>query len=481
MSTNPTPIPSSSAAPTVPTPRLPLSLYTTESSKRKRPSFATMSAFEKLISCCKFSIRAVHPYMSLTEVMIYGPDRHWGTAPATCPSNTVSVPASEIERQNACVKAFDKTFSIAPELLPVIKQIYLEITVKPQQWQLLVKVMREAATSARTSDTSGLKHELTYFLPNPLKNVLTPPIPKQESKSDPWPQSPCPSLPPLVFARAPATNTASSLASSSPPPDAGAASTSPDAGATSASPDAGAASSSAPDAGTASSSPPDAAAAAAAEFLKRIVEGKVPLKTRTYPSCFYAEDSYDPANLDNGLLHGEVIPRILRHIWTGLKTAIVGVEKSLHPTCNARLHNHLHVSPEMIGYACVQARTMLGTKEWVSRDSSYDYTKVFDRIVALFAIPDDPWAKETLEWYQREVFGNADVAQCADSDESSDEEDVLAQRAARRGPSATPAFNTHRLSLMITNTTLFLEEPDDPILTSINIAVSAFTHCKPLA
>jgi hypothetical protein len=49
--------------------------------------------------------------------------------------------SSEIERQNACVKAFDKTFSIAPELLPVIKQIYLEITVKPQQWQLLVKVV----------------------------------------------------------------------------------------------------------------------------------------------------------------------------------------------------------------------------------------------------------------------------------------------------------------------------------------------------
>ncbi|KAJ7811349.1 hypothetical protein B0H14DRAFT_2606607 [Mycena olivaceomarginata] len=214
---------------------------------------------------------------------------------------------------------------------------------------------------------------------------------------------------------------------------------SPDAGAASPSaPDAGAASLSAPDAGAASSSATDAAAT---EFLKRIVEGKVPLKTRTYPSCFYAEDSYDPTNLDKGLLRGEVIPRVLRHIWTGPKTAIVGVEKSLHPTCNARLHNHQHVSPEMIGYACVQARTMLGTKEWVLRDGPYDYTKVFDRIVALFAIPDDPWAKETLEWYQREVFGNADVAQCADSDESSDEEDVLAQRAARRGPSATPTLS----------------------------------------
>jgi hypothetical protein len=101
---------------------------------------------------------------------------------------------------------------------------------------------------------------------------------------------------------------------------------------------------------------------------------------------------------------------------------------------------------------------MLGTKEWVLRDGPYDYTKVFDRIIALFAIPNDPWAKETLEWYQRcfffldnlyfylivlcsEVFGNADIAQCADSDESSDKEDVLTQRAARRGPSATPTLS----------------------------------------
>ncbi|KAJ7791025.1 hypothetical protein B0H14DRAFT_3568179 [Mycena olivaceomarginata] len=95
----------------------------------------------------------------------------------------------------------------------------------------------------------------------------------------------------------------------------------------------------------------------------------------------------------------------------------------------------------MIGYVCVQARTMLGTKEWVPRDGPYDYTKVFGRIVALFAIPNDPWAKETLEWYQCEVFGNANVARCADSNEPSDEEDVLAQRAARHGPSATPALS----------------------------------------
>ncbi|KAJ7791026.1 hypothetical protein B0H14DRAFT_3500999 [Mycena olivaceomarginata] len=287
-----------------------------------------MSAFEKLISCCKFFMRAVHPYVTLTEVMLYGPDKHWGTAPAICPSNIVSVSPAEIERQDACVKVFDKMFSIASELLPVIKQIYLEITVKPQQWQMLVKVMREAATSARTSDTNSLKHELIYFLPNSLKDVLTSPIPKQESKSDRGLNHPVlrylilgcadrAKLPPLVFGRAPATNMTSSAASSFPPPDAGDA----------ASPGAGAASPSAPDTGAASSSATDAAVT---EFLKRIVEGKVPLKTRTYPSCFYAEDSYDPTNLDKGFAAQGGNPSCLaahldqtedRHCWRGEESA----------------------------------------------------------------------------------------------------------------------------------------------------------------
>jgi hypothetical protein len=61
-----------------------------------------------------------------------------------CPSFSDSngpVTSREIERQDACVKAFDKMFFIAPELLHIIKQIYLEITVKPQQWQMLVNVV----------------------------------------------------------------------------------------------------------------------------------------------------------------------------------------------------------------------------------------------------------------------------------------------------------------------------------------------------
>lgn len=47
-----------------------------------------------------------------------------------------------------------------------------------------------AATSARTNDTGGLKHSLTYVLPNPTKHALLPAIPKKESKSDRGPTHP---------------------------------------------------------------------------------------------------------------------------------------------------------------------------------------------------------------------------------------------------------------------------------------------------
>ncbi|KAJ7353644.1 hypothetical protein DFH08DRAFT_805162 [Mycena albidolilacea] len=137
---------------------------------------------------------------------------------------------------------------------------------------------------------------------------------------------------------------------------------------------------------------------------------------------------------------------VLQYIWTRLKTTIVGVEKGLHLTCNACLHNHLHVFPEMIGYPCVQACTMLGTKEWVPRDGSYNYIKVFNHIVALFAIPSNPWAKETLKWYQHEVFGHVDIVQCADSDESNNEDH-------------------HPLLFVLL--ILFLEELNDPILNFV--------------
>lgn len=48
----------------------------------------------------------------------------------------------ETQRQEECVTAFNKLFSMAPELLEVIKVFYLEAAEKPKQWDALVALVR---------------------------------------------------------------------------------------------------------------------------------------------------------------------------------------------------------------------------------------------------------------------------------------------------------------------------------------------------
>ncbi|KAJ7077956.1 hypothetical protein C8R44DRAFT_896105 [Mycena epipterygia] len=153
-----------------------------QAKRRKRAANAVLSTEERLIAIGKYFMRAVHPFMDISEPMLYGPEHHWSTPAAAAPSNTVVIPASELARQRLCIAAFDKMFALAPDLLEVVKALFLEIESKPEQWNCLVKMvcrhplwpyhivmslqLQKAATSARTSDTGGLKHCLDYVVPN---------------------------------------------------------------------------------------------------------------------------------------------------------------------------------------------------------------------------------------------------------------------------------------------------------------------------
>ncbi|KAJ7155301.1 hypothetical protein C8R46DRAFT_1296769 [Mycena filopes] len=178
-----------------------------------------------------------------------------------------------------------------------------------------------------------------------------------------------------------------------------------------------------------------------AQTLKNIDAGTYEMSDKDYPSFFYKDGSYDPEDLEKGLLRGEVIPRFLRHIWVGPKSAVNGLKEGIPSGCNARLHNSFKIVPEMIGYAGVQARTALSTKDWRPRDGSFKYDKFFQRIVDLFADVDDPWVVETLAWFQNEVFGDNDApaSEPNDEDNADDVDPVLAQHAARRAAAAARA------------------------------------------
>ncbi|KAJ6525177.1 hypothetical protein B0H19DRAFT_1276257 [Mycena capillaripes] len=353
----------------------------------------------------------------------------------------------ELVRQEKGVKAFDKLFSVAPELLLVVKQLFLEASVNSERWDRFLTLMSSVAHNAREGDSNGLKHRLNYLLPNPHKDVLFPPIPEQQSKSDRGLVHPMLryyilgwrdrlKLPPLVLR---------------PPPPPRPNNANSDDGAQ-----------------TGSTPSDDMTNVESNAFLKRVAECKVKLKAKNFPSCFYEDGTYDPENLDHGLMRGDIIVRVLRHIWTGPTSALNGLDKGMPATCNARLHGVYLLDGEMVGYAGVQARTMIGTSDWVTRDGSYDFEDLFDRIVTLFEDVEDPWVKETLGWLQNQVFGDAAIPQVdSDKDSDSDDDDALAQRAAR------PHYNDlTKLSFPL----LYLM---DPYACSLLARILSTARCEP--
>ncbi|KAJ7841818.1 hypothetical protein B0H14DRAFT_3693499 [Mycena olivaceomarginata] len=378
----------------------------TDARKKKRPKRspnAAKTTAERLDGVARYFAGGVHPYMDIGSALDYGSQHHWGPPVEIVPSNTIQMPESERIRQDACVAAFNKMFSIAPDLLELIKYIFLQAEEDSDHWNKLVASMRASASSGRVADTGGLKHCVEYILPNPSLHALLPAIPKHDSKSIrglahpilryfllPW--SLRLKLPPLQLP------TVTQLV------------------------------------------PNVAVPAAPNEFLDRIVAGnfKFEIDSNELPSFLWAHDSYNSADFDHGLLRGEFLLRVFRHIWTAPASAYNGLDTGIPAVCHARLHDKLTVSPEMLGCAVVQARTMISSKDWGRRDGAFDNEALFDAVVNLFSgLPEDPWAIETLAWM---VFGDSAPASAV-SDASpapSAAEAILAQRAARRAAAQAP-------------------------------------------
>ncbi|KAJ7892272.1 hypothetical protein B0H14DRAFT_3688425 [Mycena olivaceomarginata] len=138
------------------------------------------------------------------------------------------------------------------------------------------------------------------------------------------------------------------------------------------------------------------------EFLDRILNGNVEISNDELPSFLWAHGSFDPDNYDKGLLRGELLFRVIRHIWTAPSSAILGPEDEIPAVCQARIHGKYKMTPEMIGCGAVQVRTMLSTKDWGGRDGAFNYETLHDQVVALLSgLPG--WYSVTLLLRARKV------------------------------------------------------------------------------
>ncbi|KAJ7753920.1 hypothetical protein DFH07DRAFT_959996 [Mycena maculata] len=221
---------------------------------------------------------------------------------------------------------------------------------------------------------------------------------------------------------------------------------------------------------------PDAAPAEASateiKMLKAILDGKKPLLAKQYPSCFWAEGSYDASDPKRGFLRSPFLLRVTRHIWTAPGSVRNGIKKGkLPPHCNARILGVRRIVPEMIGYSCAQGRTMLSTSEWTPTDGSYEYGEMFDAVVRLFKKdPTKPWAVDTLEWLRRHVFsGDQDATEGpsdpADSDDDADD-DMEMSIFSTSATSSSPASATASSPNGATSTSATSSSPDNASATA---------------
>ncbi|KAJ7750239.1 hypothetical protein B0H16DRAFT_1549981 [Mycena metata] len=385
-----------------------------KSKRAKRNPLETKSSLEKLMSMARYFPRAVHPFMDIGLALEYGGKARWSAPTPAAPGNSVVIPASQQKEEQTYIDAFERMIAVSSECADVLREFYKD----EDQWTRIISKFRETANSARHNDTTGLKHKLKYPTP------IVPAIPEATSKSDrgvnhamlrdaiiPW------SLRLKIHERAPTSH------------------------------DGDASSSSSPTAGTSEEEAllSDEAKRALSALLNgcKETDGVTPaLTSGRFPSCFYADGTYDSNDPAIGLFRAPFLLRIGRHLWTTPSSAMDGAT-SLKTISNARAHGQFIVTREMIGYICCHGRNMLSTADWAVKDGAYNYQKLFNKVVKLFKKDNDPWVVDTLKWYQDGIFGQCRNASTEDRDSDNDDDDedddvaIINARRAERESSAS--------------------------------------------
>ncbi|KAF4578288.1 hypothetical protein EYR40_001550 [Pleurotus pulmonarius] len=176
------------------------------------------------------------------------------------------------------------------------------------------------------------------------------------------------------------------------------------------------------------------------DAIQRIKDGAIKVRASVWPSFVYADESYDPDNMDHGLLRGWLLVRVMRHIFTGPTTATKPSQK-LARGCNARKLGITQVTPNMIAYAAVQARVMLSAaSSWTNEDADFNLSIFYDRIINLFR--DDEggeWTQETIAWWNRQVFPGVEAVSDENNDEDEEEDLRLKRQRLERVNRTLPA------------------------------------------
>ncbi|KAJ7187596.1 hypothetical protein GGX14DRAFT_409066 [Mycena pura] len=360
------------------------------SKRARRGPISDKSPAEQIVSMARFWPRGIDTHLDIGEAVGWGATSQWGSRPT--PRRTP--PAEVVEKQKRLDKSFDLMLAQAPDIEDSLRDVYKA----KKRWNDLLKLLREGAREARHHDTNGIRTHPEYALA-PHESYV-PHVKKNGSAEERGARHPhirvllasCPKRVLLEETQVVEGKTVPS--------------------------------------------------AAAEKLVEALLNGTDRYSHAEWPSIFYPTGAYqtwDPKNEDKDLFRSMYLIKIIRHVFTGPGSADDGAE-SLRPDCNAMAHGQFTVTGRIVGYACDLGRTSLSGHNWCKRKDGYDYTVLFDNVVAMFeADPDDEWTTETLQWFNERVFSQdlADVKNGQDEDK--EEEETAAARCLRLRREASAA------------------------------------------
>ncbi|THH18527.1 hypothetical protein EW146_g2477 [Bondarzewia mesenterica] len=140
--------------------------------------------------------------------------------------------------------------------------------------------------------------------------------------------------------------------------------------------------------------------------LQKLLDGQIQVTAEDLPTFLYEGENFDPDDPEKGLLHGELIVRIWRHMFQSLSANLkhnVGNKSTRIKARQAKLNDLVEVTPRTIAYAALMTHWALcSSDDWCIEDTEFMREDFFKIIVDLFTQnSDSEWHKLTLQWWNK--------------------------------------------------------------------------------
>ncbi|KAJ3537819.1 hypothetical protein NM688_g6618 [Phlebia brevispora] len=142
-------------------------------------------------------------------------------------------------------------------------------------------------------------------------------------------------------------------------------------------------------------------------FMEMVKNGKLVITADAFPTFMYDEqEEFDEKNIQKGFCRSQFMLKTYRSRFTGPRSSDKETPGLVHSGKKsiAEVNNMHEVTPKSVAYIATQTHMALGTLEQFDyEEGKFSYVEFFNMIYALLSDTEDPWAVETMQWWNRQM------------------------------------------------------------------------------